>query len=702
MFFSDLRFILSWWLITFTFGSLTLPLIFRLFRQFWDNGYIFSKIFSITLTTYFVFVLSSFHLIKFNPYTIIFVALSIGLFNYFIFIKKKEDRQSFVNTLKEKWQIFLFQELLFLFILTLWSFVRGFAPDIEGLEKFMDWGFINSIIRAQYLPPLDMWYSGSTINYYYFGQLIFGLLTKLSGVSSAITYNLSIATVCALTFTSAFSLVSNLVYSLSIKTAKKYFLIISLGLVSSFLLTFGGNLHSVYKIVSVSLKNDHSLNYQSLAKAASSYWYPDATRFIGHDPDTHDKTIHEFPLYSFVVSDLHGHMNDIPIVLFLCSLIFTFALNKKTINSFKFTLIGSLVLSFAYMTNAWDFAIYGLLFGISSFLLDIHITKSFLKSFNRTFITGIVLLIFWFVWSWPFSRNFIPMAQGLSLSDAHTPFYQLLVLYGGFWIICFPFPIYLFFRFLIKKTVKLEIPDIFIISLIILATLLVFIPELIYIKDIYTSDYRRANTMFKLVYEAFILYSIASGYILFRVTTIARFKGGIFIYKLFFFIVFTCQMIYPYFAIKSYYSLGKNAKYHGLWGLNFMEKSLPDSYKAVNWINENIKGQPVMLEASGDSYTLFNHESAATGLPTVVGWLVHEWLWRNGYDAPAARQLDVQTIYETSDLILTQQLLNKYQIKNIFVGDKEFEKYTKINFGKFNDIGGKVIFQSGKTRVFQL
>ena len=38
------------------------------------------------------------------------------------------------------------------------------------------------------------------------------------------------------------------------------------------------------------------------------YWYPNATRFIHN-------TIHEFPLYSFVVSDLHGHVLDIPIVL---------------------------------------------------------------------------------------------------------------------------------------------------------------------------------------------------------------------------------------------------------------------------------------------------------------------------------------------------------------------------------------------------
>ena len=48
------------------------------------------------------------------------------------------------------------------------------------------------------------------------------------------------------------------------------------------------------------------------------------------------------------------------------------------------------------------------------------------------------------------------------------------------------------------------------------ATVLIIIPEIGYIKDIYITDYRRANTMFKLVYEAFIMYAIVSGYIFIR------------------------------------------------------------------------------------------------------------------------------------------------------------------------------------------
>ena len=51
------------------------------------------------------------------------------------------------------------------------------------------------------------------------------------------------------------------------------------------------------------------------------YWFPDATRYIGYNPETRDKTIHEFPVYSFVVSDLHAHVINMVFVLSLLALL---------------------------------------------------------------------------------------------------------------------------------------------------------------------------------------------------------------------------------------------------------------------------------------------------------------------------------------------------------------------------------------------
>lgn len=654
---SDFNLIFTWWFVFLVIGLCFLPVTTLLFNKFWDRGYIFSKVIGSVVLAYLVLVLGIAHIMPFSRLTIISLLISLLILNIILYWKK-----SFKITTSQK-IAFIIEEFIFFIILAVWSYVRGFAPDIEGLEKFMDWGFVNSILRSTYGPPLDMWFSPLPINYYYFGHYIIAIITNLSKIPSSYTYNLAIASTCALTFTTGFSLASNFIYKLAHVSKKA---VIIGGLFSALLLSFGGNLHAVYKISKTSITTKVALQ-----KAAQSYWYPDATRFIGFDPDVKDKTIHEFPLYSFVVADLHGHMNGIPIVILIVALIFV-----SIYQPFFLPLPLGFLLSTAYMTNAWDFAVYGLLFAVTFFLTTKNIVK--------TITFGLLTILFWFMFSLPFSLNFTPMGEGLRLSDMHTPFYQLFVLYGGFWLICAPFVI-----FIIKKTK--HISDYFILGLIITATILILIPEIGYIKDIYIYDHRRANTMFKLVYQAFIIYSLCAGYCLIRLKKA-------WLYQIIFVLVFACHLIYPYFAIKSFYGL---KDYKGIYGLNFIKTLYPDNFKAISWFNQNVSGQPTILEAVGDSYTTFGQFSVATGLPTVQGWVVHEWLWRGGYDKPAARQTDVQSTYESTDLNQVKELLAKYKVKYIIVGDKEYEKYPKINVANFDQLG-KVVFESGKTKIYAI
>nr|MCW1949655.1 DUF2298 domain-containing protein [Candidatus Shapirobacteria bacterium] len=318
----DFSFIFNWWLAIFSLSLLSLPITFHIFSKFWDKGYIFAKTLSLILITYVLLVSGIIKLIPFN-HTGLSIVIGIFLIFDILFLIHRHRYRDFFKTLKQKYFIFLFEEATFFLILAVWSYIRGFTPEIEGLEKYMDWGFVNTALRSQFWPPVDMWFSGEVINYYYFGHLIFALITKISGVVSSVGYNLSIATVCSLTFASAFSLVSNIVHLSLLKNNLKK--IITAGIISALLLTFGGNLHSVFKIAKLNYtQNDQHfvLTNKAVKKSISDYWYPDATRFIGHDPETQDKTIHEFPIYSFVVSDLHGHMNDIIVVLLFLAFLF--------------------------------------------------------------------------------------------------------------------------------------------------------------------------------------------------------------------------------------------------------------------------------------------------------------------------------------------------------------------------------------------
>lgn len=134
--------------------------------------------------------------------------------------------------------------------------------------------------------------------------------------------------------------------------------------------------------------------------------------------------------------------------------------------------------------------------------------------------------------------------------------------------------------------------------------------------------------------------------------------------------------------------------------MDFLKRLYPDNDKAALWLNKNVAGQPVILEAAGDSYTDYNQISMATGLPTIEGWLVHEWLWRGGFDQPGERASEVQQIYE-GDLTTAQTLLKKYNVQYVIISNLEREKYPNINETKFSSLG-KQVFSSGKTRIYKI
>jgi uncharacterized membrane protein len=672
--FNDFLLIFFWWLLLAGIGLIFLPLTFRLFKNFFDKGYLFSKILGILLISYLVWLLGSLKILPFLNETIWLVILGVAGFNWWLFNKNQTDLK---QELKKNWRIFVGEEVIFFVCLVFWSLIRGFQPDIQGLEKFMDYGFVNSILRSSYFPPKDMWLAGETINYYYFGHLVSAVLTKLSGIDSAITYNLLMASLFAFTFGLGFSLAGNFFYFHS-KTKKINRRLIGVGLLGTFLLTLGGNLHPLYWFIK------HG-NFQA-------YWYPDATRFIVELFGATDNTIHEFPIYSFVVADLHGHILNLPgVLLFLALILVIFSATKI---AWYFYLLPSLLLGIFYMTNAWDFAIYNLLFGLAILLPNYLKDNISLKTVVQTAKVVLPVFIGSLIFSLPFHLNFKNLTGGVDLTDFHSPPWMLLVLWG------FPLIISLSFGVLVKfSRYRLRKVDLLILMMIAISWFLIVFPEFLYLKDIYIHSYQRANTMFKLTYQSFVMFALVSGYILSQVfASLKRTRRlKIFLFPVYF-ILLLAVLIYPYFAVRSYYGL---KEYRGLYGLDFLKLSYPDDYRAILWLRKNLSGQPVIVEAVGESYTDFARVSAHTGLPTILGWRVHEWLWRGSFDEAGKRTEEVREIYEETDLAKTKTLLNQYQAKYIFVGDLERQTYSHLQEEKLATLG-ETVFAAGETKVYRL
>ena len=707
---------LIWYGYIFILGIIFLPLTAHIFKKhFFDFGYPFTKIIAIVSLSFTTFLLGILRILPFQKTSLLIIIIISLYLNYQLLIKTNLLKQ-----ISDKIYFFILEELTFIFAFISWVIVRGQAPAIRGLEKFMDFGFINSILRTKFFPPLDIWYSATSshpqgffINYYYFGHLIGAFLIKLTAIASSSGYNLILATIFGLGVTETFSLVANLVYTF-LKDKKKeisFKTIFLTGFLGSFIVNLGGNLHPIYVFTKGYPNNSPRPFWQILSKFnPAAYWYPNATRFIPF-------TIHEFPIYSYVVADLHGHVFDIPIVLLTLSFLFIltreiFPATGKQKNRSHYLLAGVLgfLTAIHYMVNAFDAPIY-LLLTIIIFFAFYRLSVKFLKHIT-------ILIVSFVIFSLPFSINFKPFASGIGLNCSpnfliaihklgpfvfeagkcqSSPLWMLFILWGFFWINA------IIFTFLQtkhhNKKIKIHTINDYLVSILFAyGTFLIIIPEFFYAKDIYPG-YFRANTMFKLGYQAFIMMGIASAYTYFRITQITA-KKTYWILKFTFIFFFFFTAIYPYFAIKSFYgNLSKPVK---LNGINWLKSDYPADKEIVDYLNKNVSGQPTILEAQGDSYTDYERISAYTGLPTVAGWQVHEWLWRGSAQVVGKRIPDIIKIYQSEDLDLTKKLIKKYRIDYIIVSDLERKKYPKLDQDKFSKIG-HLIFKStnGKGLVFK-
>jgi uncharacterized membrane protein len=204
----DLFLLLNWWFYILLLGLLFLPVVQYFTGRFFDRGYLFSKILAILATAYTVWLISFTRLMPFSRITILILLAGLA---YYVFIHQK-GWERFKTLFQENTHVFLLSEALFLVALMAWSYLRGIQPNIYGLEKFMDYGFVNSILRTDFMPPADMWFAGESINYYYFGQYVTAYLIKLTDIHPAVGYNLMIATLFAFGFSLTFSIAANLIY----------------------------------------------------------------------------------------------------------------------------------------------------------------------------------------------------------------------------------------------------------------------------------------------------------------------------------------------------------------------------------------------------------------------------------------------------------------------------------------------------------
>ena len=204
----------------------------------------------------------------------------------------------------------------------------------------------------------------------------------------------------------------------------------------------------------------------------------------------------------------------------------------------------------------------------------------------------------------------------------------------------------------------------------------------------------RMNTVFKFYFQAWLFFALGSSILTFHIFKKIKTKKLLFILT---FIVigifFVAALTYPLTSsiAKINDKMGSNRK-PTLDGTDYMKSSayfdnnhaisLIYDFDAINWINKNIKGNPVILEANTPIYRWGNRISVYTGLPTVLGWDWHEIAHRQ-YMTPDQIQIranHIREIYTSYNFETTKNFLMLYNVSYIYLGELEKAYYDTSGF----------------------
>ena len=231
----------------------------------------------------------------------------------------------------------------------------------------------------------------------------------------------------------------------------------------------------------------------------------------------------------------------------------------------------------------------------------------------------------------------------------------------------------------------------FVLLLITLGTLLILGPDFLYLRDNFGY---RINTIFKFYYQAWIVLSLAAAYG--AAVLLHRLRGAAsVVFRIVFALVLIVGLTYPVLGV-----LNKTNEFNPPSGFTLddfdrVQRENPDEAAAIQWLRSAPDG--VVAEAVGGAYSNYARISIYTGLPTVLGWGNHEGQWRD-QSLQGTRQQDIESLYTSNDWAATQEIIDRYNIRYIYVGNLERSTY-QVNEEKLNRFL-KPVFQQGTVTIY--
>lgn len=675
--------------------------------------------------------------------------------------------------------------------------IRSANPDLWheswGGEKPMEMTFLYGVLKSEEFPPLNPWYAGGFINYYYFGFVLCSTLIKGLAVLPEVGFNLCLATffglACAATLSAARALRPAAGW-LAAWSATAFVMVLGnlfqLRFIWNNLVRVGAPDHELtFPLVSDLIRAGHGLwrvgHGERLSPYDADLYWVAARAISGEDV----APVTEFPFWSFLYADLHPHLLSLPFTL--CVVVLLVAWLRTTGRAARAGLAAllALTLGFFWPTNTWDWPTYGALTGLVLFMSlwqhDADRPRGFglalLKSLglfalivaggylaflpfhqnyvagygsfeawkgNRTslrdylFIHGLFLFLLGTAVALAAAQGRSALARALRLwtrvtRALFTPrrparrqrllrlalarpnsiggalacaFLATLVLIA---VVNGHLTALLLAGLLLSVAAVLHHRHDALRALPGLLAFLAFGLSLLVEYVVLAGDIGRMNTVFKFYYQVWVLFGLSAaltlpGLLRGRLAWPARPRR---LWLAALAALLAAAALFPATAIPAKMRDRFVPTPRTLDGLRFAETATyfinethmpfgPDLL-ALRWLQDNIVGSPVLLEMNLGNrlYSWGSRFAVHTGLPSVVGWSWHQRQQQAGIDANRVEEriADVQTLYRTTDDALARELLAKYGVRLIVVGELErlhapaegLEKFARLGLAKIYD-----------------
>ena len=464
----------SWYLLVTFLGWVTFPLAYRLFPALADRGYTFARAFGLLLWGYIFWLFATLGMAQNDIGGLLLGLVIVGGLSAWSFVNQGSE---IINWFRENRRLILTTEILFIVTLGLFAFFRSANPEIVGTEKPMELMFINGIMNSPTFPPRDLWLSGYSISYYYFGYVMTAMLAKFTGVPATMAFNLMLSLIFGLSAVGAYGVLYNLLSGQRSKveghkTGNRKSPIISSLLGPLFLLLIsnaegflevlharglfwkeGTNFWTWLDILEL---KDPPPSIPAWTPQRPGWWWWRASRVIMDYDFKHNWTgdvINEFPAFSFILGDLHPHVLAIPFFLLAIAIAVNLFLGgfrgkidlyigQLHINKTGFFLVALMLGGTAFL-NTWDILPVAALIVFSYGLARVRESGWGRERIEDALLFGIPVLVTAYLMYLPFFIGFDSQAGGIIPSFMYiTRGAQLWVMWGTLFVPIFALMLY--------------------------------------------------------------------------------------------------------------------------------------------------------------------------------------------------------------------------------------------------------------------